>query len=133
MSLSDQVGASFGGVVAKALQEISGGAHGMAGSMAAGASAGVKAGIADTRQDKALALHQKHIHALWSHLERLEECISVNRSGELKLHFGTASITMKKSGEIHIKGANIKIESSNHVSVKASGNVDMNGSKIQQN
>jgi Rhs element Vgr protein len=46
---------------------------------------------------------------------------------------GSASITMKKDGTITIKGKDITIEGSGKVSVKASSDIVMKGSKILQN
>ena len=49
------------------------------------------------------------------------------------LKTGSASITMKKDGTIHIKGKDITIEGSGKINVKASGDITMKGSSIKQN
>ncbi len=52
---------------------------------------------------------------------------------EIVIKTGDASITMKKDGTIFIKGTNLQIEGSKTVSVKASGDVILKGSKIKEN
>jgi type VI secretion system secreted protein VgrG len=46
---------------------------------------------------------------------------------------GCACITIKKHGDIDIKGKNIKISGSGKINVKASGKVAVKGSKIDNN
>ena len=46
---------------------------------------------------------------------------------------GDASISMKKNGDIHIKGKNIKIEGSGKIQVEASSDVNIKGSKVTNN
>lgn len=46
---------------------------------------------------------------------------------------GSASIEMKKNGDILIKGKNIKVDASGKVDIKASSDVKIKGSKIAQN
>jgi type VI secretion system secreted protein VgrG len=46
---------------------------------------------------------------------------------------GDASITMKKNGDIIIKGNNITIEGSSKINAKAGGDIIMKGSSIKQN
>ncbi len=52
---------------------------------------------------------------------------------EITLKSGSASIVLKKSGDITIKGKNIVLEASAKINVKASGDIVMKGSKIGQN
>jgi type VI secretion system secreted protein VgrG len=46
---------------------------------------------------------------------------------------GSASITMKRDGTIELKGKDITVEGSGRISVKASKDIVMKGSKIEQN
>jgi len=52
---------------------------------------------------------------------------------EITLKTGDASITLKKDGTIQIKGKDITIVGSGKISVKASGDMVLKGSKIAQN
>ncbi|MDH5573731.1 MAG: type VI secretion system tip protein VgrG, partial [Gammaproteobacteria bacterium] len=56
-----------------------------------------------------------------------------NAGDEITLKTGSASIVMKKNGDITIKGNNIKIQGSGKVDVKASGNLTLKGSKVSTN
>lgn len=58
---------------------------------------------------------------------------SINAGDQITLVTGSASITMKKNGDITIKGNNITIEGSGKVNVKASSDITMKGSSIKQN
>ena len=57
----------------------------------------------------------------------------VTVADEVTLKSGDASITMKKNGDITIKGKNITIEGSGKINVKASSDVAIKGSKVTQN
>jgi type VI secretion system secreted protein VgrG len=57
----------------------------------------------------------------------------VNVGESIMIKTGDASITMNKDGTITIKGKDITFEGSGKINVKASGDVIMKGSKIQQN
>ena len=59
--------------------------------------------------------------------------LAINAADSISLTTGSASIVMKKDGTIVIKGKNITIEGSGKISVKASSDVVMKGSKILQN
>lgn len=74
----------------------------------------------DQRQDHHIALHRKHIQALWRHLARIEQFIEPNPYGELCLSVGAASITLKKNGDVLITGNNIKIDAAGRAIIKAS-------------
>lgn len=75
--------------------------------------------IAETNQNSAIALHRKHIQAIWRHLERLEQFIKPNAQGELSLVVGDASITLKRNGDIRISGHNIVVDGFGRVTIKA--------------
>lgn len=66
-------------------------------------------------------------------LEDVGKKISITAGDEIILKTGSASITMKKNGDITIKGKNITIQGSGNVNVKASGNVALKGSKVTTN
>jgi type VI secretion system secreted protein VgrG len=59
--------------------------------------------------------------------------LSITVADEISIVTGDASITMKKNGDITIKGKNITLDGSGKVNVKASGDVIIKGSKIAQN
>jgi type VI secretion system secreted protein VgrG len=52
---------------------------------------------------------------------------------EITLKCGDAEVTMKKNGDISIKGKDISLTGSGKITVKADGDIKMNGSKIHQN
>jgi type VI secretion system secreted protein VgrG len=52
---------------------------------------------------------------------------------EITLKTGDATITMKKNGDITIKGKNLTLDGSGKINVKASGDVIIKGSKVTQN
>jgi type VI secretion system secreted protein VgrG len=58
---------------------------------------------------------------------------ALTAADSITLTTGSASITMKKDGTITIKGKDITIEGSGKINVKASSDVIIKGSKIQQN
>jgi type VI secretion system secreted protein VgrG len=57
----------------------------------------------------------------------------ITAADSVSITTGSASITMKKDGTIHIKGKDITIEGSGAINVKASKDIVMKGSKILQN
>ena len=59
--------------------------------------------------------------------------LAVTAADSITLKTGDASITMKKNGDIQIKGKNISLEGSGKISVKASGDVNIKGSKVTNN
>ncbi len=65
--------------------------------------------------------------------EDIGKKISITAGDEITLTTGAASITMKKSGDITIKGKNITVQGSANVNVKASSNVVLKGSKVITN
>jgi len=66
-------------------------------------------------------------------LEDIGKKLSITAGDEIMLKTGSASITMKKNGDITIKGKNITIQGSSNINVKASGNVALKGSKVTTN
>jgi hypothetical protein len=93
----------------------------------------IAADARNQRQDEAIALHRKHIQAIWRHLERLEQFIQPEGDGTLRLKVGDASITLKKNGDVTIKGGSIEIDGYGKVTVKASRDVVVKGRNIQEN
>jgi len=59
--------------------------------------------------------------------------LTINVKDEISITTGDATISMKKNGDITIKGKNITIEGSGKVNVKATGDVIVKGSKIAKN
>ena len=57
----------------------------------------------------------------------------ITAADEITFKAGDASITMKKSGEITIKGSDLKLEGSGKINVKASSDVVLKGSKVSAN
>ena len=86
------------------------------------------AGPADPRIDQL----NKVVKLLWQEVAQLRQFISVGH-GEVTVKNGGASIVLKPSGQIQIRGSEISIAGSGRVQVKASGELELKGSKIQQN
>jgi type VI secretion system secreted protein VgrG len=59
--------------------------------------------------------------------------LTLNATEQITLKTGSASITLKSSGDITIKGANLTLDGSGDITVKGSGNVTVKGSKVAQN
>ena len=57
----------------------------------------------------------------------------VQAGDEIVFQTGSATITMKKNGDITIDGKNVNIKGSGKINAKASSNIIMKGSKILQN
>ena len=84
-------------------------------------------------QDSQLKLHRKHIQAIWRHLEKLEKTIDIESGDAVTISVGDASITLKKNGDILIKGGEITIQGSRKINVKANSDVTIKGSNIRDN
>ena len=84
-------------------------------------------------QDSQIKLHRKHIQAIWRHLEKLEQAIEIDAGDAVTIAVGDASITLKKNGNILIKGGEITIQGSRRINVKASSDVTIKGSNIRDN
>lgn len=59
--------------------------------------------------------------------------LTLEAKDEIQLKCGDAIITMKKNGEIVIKGKDVSINASGKINAKASGDMSLKGSKITQN
>lgn len=59
--------------------------------------------------------------------------IAIEGKDEIVLKSGKATITLKSSGDIEIKGQNIKVEGKGKVDLKSDSDVKIKGSKIGQN
>ena len=59
--------------------------------------------------------------------------LTLEAKDEIQLKCGDAVITMKKNGEIVIKGKDVSINASGKINAKASGDMSLKGSKITQN
>jgi hypothetical protein len=59
--------------------------------------------------------------------------VSIDKNGEIVLATGGASIRMKKDGTIDIRGKDIHIAGSGEINIRASKEMTLKGSKIQQN
>lgn len=59
--------------------------------------------------------------------------LEITAGDEITITTGDASITMKKNGEIRIKGKDITIEGSGKINVKASSDLVLKGSKVAAN
>ena len=64
---------------------------------------------------------------------KVEKKLIVTVGESIMFKSGDASITLKKDGTITIKGKDITLEGSGKINVKASSDIVMKGSKIQQN
>jgi len=59
--------------------------------------------------------------------------LTINAGDSILLKCGSASISMKKNGDILIKGKNLTLKASSKVNVKASSNVIIKGAKVLEN
>jgi type VI secretion system secreted protein VgrG len=66
-------------------------------------------------------------------IEKIGKALKIEVGDEITLKTGSASIVMKKNGEITIKGKDITLKGSGKINVKASKDVSIKGSKISQN
>ena len=57
----------------------------------------------------------------------------IDVADEITIKTGDATISMKKNGDITIKGKNVSIDASGKANIKASGDVIIKGSKVTQN
>jgi hypothetical protein len=64
---------------------------------------------ANLNQQQELALHKKHIQALWRHIERLEKFIKATPDG-LQLKADRSEILLLKNGGIIIDGTRIHLK-----------------------
>ncbi|HEY3592576.1 MAG TPA: type VI secretion system tip protein TssI/VgrG, partial [Polyangiaceae bacterium] len=64
---------------------------------------------------------------------KVANSLAISAGDEIVLETGDASIVLKKSGDITIKGKNITIEGSGSVTIKAKSDMTLKGSKISQN
>jgi type VI secretion system secreted protein VgrG len=96
----------------------------------------------DIAKDKTLNVGGAHTESIGKDMsikvaENLTEDIGKNlgivAGDEIVLKTGSASITMKKNGDIIIKGANINIQGSGKINIKASNAVAIKGSKVTNN
>ena len=67
----------------------------------------------------------------WS--QNVGKTLTINAGDELVIVVGASSLTMKKDGTIVLKGKDITLDASGKINAKASGDVVLKGSKIQQN
>ena len=59
--------------------------------------------------------------------------LGIDAADTITLKTGDASISMKKNGDIQIKGKNITIQGSGKISIKADSDVNIKGSKVTNN
>lgn len=52
---------------------------------------------------------------------------------DIELKVGMANITLKKNGDIIIKGSRITIEGAGQINIKSNADIVMKGSKIREN
>jgi type VI secretion system secreted protein VgrG len=57
----------------------------------------------------------------------------IDAGDSIVIKCGSAAISMKKDGTINIEGKDISINGSGKINVKASSEITMKGSKINQN
>jgi len=57
----------------------------------------------------------------------------INAGDSITIRTGDAMITMKKNGDIQIKGKNVSVDGSGKIQIKASSDVNIKGSKVTNN
>ncbi|WDE07787.1 type VI secretion system tip protein VgrG [Thalassomonas viridans] len=67
------------------------------------------------------------------YLQQVEKKIAISVGDEVTVITGDAKISMKKNGDITVKGKNITLDASGKVNIKAGGNIIIKGAKITQN
>lgn len=89
--------------------------------------------------DKGLGVSPKQSGLEADKLRILEQRVKIlegilGRDGnEIELKVGVASITLKKNGDVIIKGSRITIEGAGQVNIKSSADVVIKGQKIREN
>jgi hypothetical protein len=73
------------------------------------------------------------LRSLNDELNQIFSFISTDKDGEIVVQAGEASIRLKKDGAIDIKGKDIRVTGSGEINVKASKELNLKGSRIQQN
>jgi hypothetical protein len=89
--------------------------------------------VVDAHQSTEIAKHRKHIQAIWRHLERLEQFIDVDGRDAVHIKVGDARISLKRNGDVTIRGGRILIEGHGKVTVKSAADLELKGSKISEN
>lgn len=64
---------------------------------------------------------------------RIEKNLVIDAGDSIKIKTGEACISMNKDGTIEIKGKDITLDGSGKITIKARGDIKMNGCKILQN
>ncbi|HET9958674.1 MAG TPA: type VI secretion system tip protein TssI/VgrG [Polyangiaceae bacterium] len=64
---------------------------------------------------------------------KVEKKLEIEAGDEIVIRTGQASMTLKKNGDIVIKGKNLKLDFDSKVNVKAGSDIALKGSKIGQN
>jgi type VI secretion system secreted protein VgrG len=64
---------------------------------------------------------------------QIGKALVIDVADEITIKTGDATITMKKNGDITIKGKNITLDASGKANVKAASDITIKGSKISQN
>ena len=59
--------------------------------------------------------------------------VEIKGSDQITLKVGSASVTLKKSGDIDIKGKNLKLDGKGKIDLKAIGKLTTKGAQIAEN
>jgi len=85
-------------------------------------------------KNKNLSVGESHDETIGKDMDlNVGKNISITAGDSIVLKTGSASITMKKNGDITIKGKNITVQGSSKVTVKASSTLTLKGSKVTTN
>jgi len=88
----------------------------------------------DIAKNKTLSVGDNHDEKIGKDMDlNVGKNISVTAGDSIVLKTGSASITMKKNGDITIKGKNITVQGSSKINVKASSTLTLKGSKVVTN
>jgi len=86
-----------------------------------------------TKDDKVSVAGKRTVNVSKDYILEITKKLSINVTDEISITTGDATISLKKNGDITIKGKNLTLEGSGKVNVKASGDLILKGSKIAQN
>jgi type VI secretion system secreted protein VgrG len=138
---SESVGANESITIEKNRRESVGGDEGISvgGKRSLSVSKAETIDVGDSRTESVAKSETVSIGESRSHKVGKDDTVKVGKNfvvdagDSITIKTGDASISMKKNGDIQIKGKNIKLDGSGKIDVKASSDVNIKGSKVTNN